>query len=84
MGVAGIISLKYLIKQIYIPDCEGCYSIWRWLFSLMFLADEQPDFSSKCALTASYRYFLTTIAKAWRINDKIIVNIVTINKRFVE
>jgi hypothetical protein len=50
----------------------------------MFLADEQPDFSSKCALTASYRYFITTIAKAGRINDKIIVNIVTINDRVVE
>ncbi|MBP0998612.1 hypothetical protein [Serratia fonticola] len=84
MVVVGIISLKYLIKQIYVPGCEGCFSIWRWLFSLMLLADEQPDFSSKCALTASYRYFLTTIAKAGRINDKIIVNIVTINKRFVE
>lgn len=47
-------------------------------------ADEEPVFSSKCTLTASYRYFLTTIAKDWRINDKIIVNIVTINERVVE
>lgn len=45
----------------------------------MCLGDEELVLSAKCALTVSYRYFLNAIAKAGRINDKIIVNIVTIN-----
>jgi hypothetical protein len=79
MGVVGIISLKFLIKQIYISMRTNDHFVYRWRFSLMFLANEEPVFSSKCAFTASYRYFLIAIANVWRISDKIIVNIVTIN-----
>ncbi len=50
----------------------------------MSCGDAEPVLSAKCALTVSYRYFLTAIAKAGRIDDKIIVNVVTINKRVVE
>lgn len=50
----------------------------------MLLAHCKADFSSKCPLTVSYRYFWRAIANAGRINDKIIVNIVTINDRVVE
>jgi hypothetical protein len=84
MGVFRIIRLKYLIKQIYTPEGVGCHSRCHWRLSLMCLGDEESVLSAKCALTVSYRYFLSAIAKAGRINDKIIVNIVTINKRIVE
>ena len=84
MEVVGIISLKYLIKQIYILNVASRHSRCHWRFSPMSCGDAEPILSSKCALTVSYRYFLTTIAKAGRIDDKIIVNVVTINKRVVE
>lgn len=77
--VIGIINLIFLIKRLYILVGVGCCSEFVRRISTRLAAGGKTVFWSNRPLTASYRYFSAALAKAGRMNDKIIVSIVTIN-----